>query len=161
MSLFLGIDPGLGGALALVSVAGRVEVLVAPKFEKTLDLEKIKFWLWPKRALIQHAVIEQVGARPGQGVSSMFKFGRVYGNMEGLLTALEIPYTLISPQRWMKTMHAGVPLELEAKERSAIAASRLFPKANLVRGPRSGKPHDGVVDAVLIAEYCRRTFSEF
>lgn len=161
MSLFLGIDPGLGGALAVVYKAGRVDSLIAPRLDSSLNLKEIRKWLWPIRSLITHAVIEQVGARPGQGVSSMFKFGRVYGNMEGLLTALEVPYTLITPQRWMKVMHAGVPPGLDSAERGAIAVRRIFPKADLRPGPRSGRPHDGVVDAVLIAEYCRRTFGEF
>ena len=37
------------------------------------------------------AIIEKVGAMPGQGVSSMFQFGRSVGMVEGVLAALQIP----------------------------------------------------------------------
>jgi hypothetical protein len=37
-----------------------------------------------------------------------------------------------------------------------IAAKRLFPNQKLVFGDRATKPHDGLIDALLLAEYARR-----
>lgn len=46
--------------------------------------------------------LERVGARPGQGVTSMFKFGENFGFIQGLLTACSIPYGLVTPQKWKR-----------------------------------------------------------
>ncbi len=169
-SLFLGIDPGMSGGFAVVNELGEfVDSFPTPIVGKNLNIPSILLWLHayhdPQYSdyKIASAVLEQVGARPGQGVSSMFKFGRVYGIVEGLIAALEIPYTLVTPQAWTKVMHIGVEsrASLDPKERSNVAVSRLFPKANLHLTPRSKKPHDGVVDAILMAEYARRTFNDY
>ncbi len=168
-SLFLGIDPGMSGGFAVVNERGEfVDSFPTPVVGKSLDIPAILLWVHtyhdPQYSgyKIMSAVLEQVGAFPGQGVSSMFKFGRVYGIAEGILAALEIPYTLVTPQAWTKRMHVGVEgAGLEPKVKSNVAVKRLFPKANLHLTPRSKKPHDGVVDAILMAEYCRRTFNDY
>jgi hypothetical protein len=46
----------------------------------------------------------------------------------------------------------------EVKEFAATVAQRLFPTVNLKRTEKCAGPHDGAVDALLIAEYCRRTW---
>lgn len=48
------------------------------------------------------ACIEQVGAMPGQGVTSMFTFGKSAGFAEGVIRALGIKYQLVRPQIWKK-----------------------------------------------------------
>jgi crossover junction endodeoxyribonuclease RuvC len=45
------------------------------------------------------AIVEQVGARPGQGVSSMFRFGQAYGTILGVIGALAIPVRHVSPAK--------------------------------------------------------------
>ena len=50
------------------------------------------------------AMIEQVHSMPKQGVASSFKFGRHYGFLLGVLTALGIPYQTVTPQKWQKAM---------------------------------------------------------
>jgi len=49
---------------------------------------------------------------------------------------------------------------IDTKAMSLVAAKRLFPNLNLrdPNAPKSKKEHDGIVDALLIAEYCRRNF---
>jgi hypothetical protein len=41
---------------------------------------------------------------------------------------------------------------------AATVAQRLFPTVNLKRTEKCAGPHDGAVDALLISEYCRRTW---
>jgi hypothetical protein len=40
--------------------------------------------------------IERVAARPGQGVTSMFRFGLTAGQIIGLVADLRVPYSLVS-----------------------------------------------------------------
>lgn len=47
-----------------------------------------------------YAVLEQVNAMPKQGVSSSFKFGQNYGELHGILLALNIPFVRMRPAIW-------------------------------------------------------------
>lgn len=114
--------------------------------------------------------MEQVGAMPGQGVSSMFTFGMNYGFLIGVLTSLKIPYTLVRPQVWQKAVwistdriygtkkdkNGEVVKKVSPKPTSIRAASRLFPNVSLKRTERCRVPSDGKADALLIALYAKR-----
>jgi crossover junction endodeoxyribonuclease RuvC len=64
------------------------------------------------------AIVEQVSARPGQGVSSMFRFGQAYGTILGVIGALAIPVRHVSPARWKKAL--GLNSDGEASRARAI-----------------------------------------
>jgi hypothetical protein len=49
-------------------------------------------------------------------------------------------------------------VKIDTKATSLIAAKRLFPEEKFLATSRSKVPHDGIVDAVLIGEYCKRNF---
>ncbi len=67
--------------------------------------------------------------------------------------ALRIPHLAVTPQAWKKAVLAGTARDKAA----AIAfATRRFPGVPLLATPRSRTPHDGVADAVCLAEYARR-----
>lgn len=153
MDAFLGVDPGLSGGLALISKDG-VIFEPMPCLDGVLDLAALTRWIRAHQPRIRVAFLEAVHAMPKQGVSSSFKFGRVYGNVEGVLAALGVPYVLVSPQRWQKVMHAGI--EGQTKQKSLVAVSRLFPNLDLRATPRSRTAHEGIAEALLIAEYGRR-----
>jgi crossover junction endodeoxyribonuclease RuvC len=95
--------------------------------------------------------LEKVGAMPGQGVTSMFNFGVSYGYIKGVLEANRIPYQEIPPQRWKKEFGLN-----SDKAASVEVCRKLFPDVNLLATPRCRKPHDGMAEALLLAEYARR-----
>ena len=90
-----------------------------------------------------HVFIEQVAARPGQGVTSMFRFGLTAGQIIGLVAGLRVPYSLVLPQRWQRLAGCG-PAPDEARRR----AGQLYPEAvqYLTRKRDAGR-----ADAILIA----------
>jgi hypothetical protein len=94
-------------------------------------------------------VIERAQAMPGQGVVSMFEFGRGYGMWLALLSANEIPFQVVHSRTWTKDMLMGAPGE--GKDRSYNMARRLFPKWE----PKH-KYERQYSDALLLAEYGRR-----
>ena len=93
--------------------------------------------------------IERVHSMPKQGVASSFKFGMGFGIWLGILAALRLPHELVTPQAWKKLMLAGMPKEKDASRQRAM---QLFPDVDL-----SLKRHHGRADALLIAEWLRRT----
>lgn len=92
------------------------------------------------------AFLEQVGAMPGQGVSSMFTFGHAAGVVEGILQGLFIPYSLVTPQAWKKT--AG--LIGSDKDAARSRAIQLYPSLRILDQKAKGQ---AVADALLIARH--------
>ncbi len=150
--IVLGIDPGLSGALAFYdTVSEALVVMDMPTVEVTRN-GKSKREVSPALVAdmvagkgIEKAFMERVSAMPGQGVSSMFSFGRSSGVVEGVLAAYEIPTTLVTPQAWMKAM--GVRA---GKDGSRERAMQLFPQYSTAF---SRKKDDGRSDAALIAKF--------
>lgn len=150
-SVFIGIDPGKLGGLAIISPSG---ILTSPMPETEKEL-----WEWfnalPKyRGFgVYHACIEKVGAMPGQGVTSMFTFGRGYGSVRMALIASGIPFDEILPQKWQKEMGVGGRKEAggKAKFKKVLKAraQELFPGEKVT--PKNA-------DALLLALYCQRVF---
>lgn len=150
----LGIDPGAYGALAFLDTESR-EVIV-------VDMPAVKVKRGPRAvtqvdakglaaAIRLHitddtlAIVEKVHSMPGQGVASTFSFGRAAGIIEGVLAALDIPFSLIPPQTWTKAMRL-----YGGKDGSRARATELFPdQAHLF----ARKKDDGRADAALMACY--------
>lgn len=116
-----------------------------------------------------HCVIEDVHAKFGSSAKATFSFGYVCGATEAMLIAHDIPYTKVNPKKWQKEMWEGIPVQKkpsssgktmvnDTKLMSLMAAKRLFPEVDLRASNRSKIPHDGKVDSLLLAEYCRRKF---
>lgn len=72
-----------------------------------------------------------------------------------LLTALCVPFEIVSPRKWQSDMFVGINRN-DTKAASALVAQRLRPDVDWRASPRCRKPHDGLTDAFCIAEYGRR-----
>lgn len=143
MVYWVGIDPGKDGAMAWISSAGFTDII--PFSE--IGYAALCYQLKGKAK----AVVEKVGPRPGQGTKSMFSFGENFGFIRGVLEAYNIPYELVHPQKWKKEFSIT-----SDKSTSIKAAHRLFPDVSLKKSDRAIKDHDGMAEALLMAEYARR-----
>lgn len=148
----VGCDPGAFGAIAIIDVATReltvidmptVKVKRGTRVVNQVDAHILAGLLSPHIGSDDKAFIEKVHAMPGQGVSSMFAFGRAAGVLEGVMAGLGVSFDLIAPATWTKTMRT-----FGGKDGSRARASELFPdKAHLF----ARKKDDGRAEAVLIA----------
>jgi crossover junction endodeoxyribonuclease RuvC len=144
----LGIDPGISGALALL--CGTEWTLLDMPITGDAKHHEINGPLlcrWLRHQRPDHAFIEFAAARPGQGVTSMFRFGCSYGALKMALGACDVPFTIVTPQRWKKAV--GVPTGAD-KEASRLRALQLFPSqaAHLAR-----KKDHARADAMLLAHF--------
>lgn len=150
MRLYLGIDPGNSGAIAVLTERGNVVDSI--RHDNTTDVDVANFL---KRMVdserIEMAVIEKVHAMPAQGVSSTFKFGESYGKSQGMMLVAGIPFEYVTPRSWQKSLSIKKKQKSESsndfKKRLKGVAQRLFPDEKIVMAN---------ADAYLIAEYCRR-----
>lgn len=154
MDIYLGIDPGLKGAIAWVTSDGRAwahrtPTLAARKGRDFFEAEMVEYL---REHPVRHCVIEAVGAMPKQGVTSTFTFGMGYGLWLGMLAALGIPHERVRSQAWKKAILAGTKRDKAA----AVAwCQRAYPSVVLVpKGCRV--PHDGMAEAVCLSELARR-----
>lgn len=153
MKPIIGIDPGNLGGFAFWRPDVSLDMEPMPTMQEgkhvRIDEHRVRDILkdWDDGLVY----IELVGAMPKQGVCSMFNFGVGWGLVRGICVGLGMPYMLVRPQAWQKVMLAGHP-----KGSEYAVASRLWPGADWHLSPRAHKPHEGLVDAALIAEYGRR-----
>lgn len=94
-------------------------------------------------------VIEQVSAMPGQGVTTMFRFGAAYGAACAIALATGARVELVTPAKWKGKMG----LLGTSKEQSRALAIRRFPS---LRDQLKRKKDDGRAEALLLADYGRR-----
>lgn len=149
----MGIDPGKSGGLAVIEIIGgsiRARGIPMPLAGKLIDGQEIASFV--AAAKPQMVVVEAVHSMPKQGVSSSFTFGMGFGIIQGVLLGSRTPYRLVTPQAWKKAILSGTQKDKDA----AVAwVRRAYPMVDLTPG-RTRKPHDGIADAVCLAEQGRQ-----
>jgi crossover junction endodeoxyribonuclease RuvC len=144
----LGIDPGATGALVLLENLLPIEWTAMPtlKIGTATRVNAPALADWIASCCCEHVYVEQVHAMPGQGVTSMFNFGHSCGTVMGVLGAMGIPHTMITPQSWKKA--AG--LIGTDKDAARARAIQLWPKWRDLDKKGKGQ---ALADAALIALY--------
>lgn len=145
MNLILGIDPGISGAVAFLFPHEQGRVLAEDIPVAGDQIAGGLLFNLIDRMKPDVAVIELVGAMPGQGVSSMFKFGRAFGTAIGVIQAAGIPLHFVTPAKWKR--HFNLPADKEAARELAL---RMFAKTP---EPFARKKDHGRAEAALLALY--------
>lgn len=149
--VILGIDPGLGGALAFLSARGRVETfdmpITAAARGNMLDEATLARMIDGRSRDIEFALLERQQTRPNDGRLQAFKTGCGYGALRMVLAANFVPYALVTPAVWKRFL--GVTAD---KDQCRGMASQLFPE-DAAQWAR--KKDDGRAEAALLAYYGR------
>lgn len=142
--IVLGVDPGVSGAIAFYYPGiGRIAVHDVPVAGGEISGPHLASIIKIHSPIL--AVIERVSAMPGNGAVSMFNFGRAYGDVRGVIGALNIPVQYVSPTTWKK--YFGLSKDKDLSRKLAI---QRFPA---VAESFKLKKHDGRAEAALIALY--------
>jgi crossover junction endodeoxyribonuclease RuvC len=143
--IYIGIDPGKLGAMAILWQTGDVEVIPFDKAGYTNAIARANETDECKCCL------EHVSAMPRQGVTSTFSFGENFGWIQGILDAFGVSYELVRPQKWKREFSVT-----SDKNSSLAVCKRLFPDVSMKRTERCVKDDDGMAEALLMCEYARR-----
>lgn len=149
--VIIGIDPGFTGAVAIWRPAVRslhvydMPTLKSAKGKTVLDMHSLHDVLAPEDDTPHLAVVEQVAAMRGQGVSSVFRFGEGYGAIQMALASHKIPTQYVTPAQWKK--HFG--LNRDKGLSRGLAMQRLPEWADKFKRVKD----DGRAEASLIAIY--------
>lgn len=167
---YIGIDPGAHGVIT---------VQYNDKFEffhiSDMDMPQLAgVFLYIKQKYDNIVcVMEQIHAIFGSSAKATFSFGEIYGKLQALIAANNIPYHLIQPKEWQKVMWSNADMVVtykqvkmkdkvvskkvvDTKATSINAAKRLFPTIDFRKSERAKNIDDNKVDATLMCEYARR-----
>jgi len=165
--MYIGIDPGKDSFICSIT-NDIVSFDRIPMIGTETDLQSLNGIFSRLKSDNCHAVLEDVHSIFGSSAKSNWEFGKINGILEALLTANSIPYSKIQPKAWQKQLWEGVAIQktlgstgkekTDTKKMSLLAAQRLFPNVDLRKSERAKLPDHNKVDALLLAEYCRRNF---
>lgn len=159
--IIVGLDLGLEGGICIR--AGSIDYYPMPVIGNQVDYQTLMNLL-PKENV--HIVLEDLRSLYAVSTASTWSLASQSGAIEGILTALKLPFTKVAPKDWQKEMFQGIPPirktngRADTKKMALIAAKRLFPTFTFLATERSRVPHNGIVDAVLLAEWGWRNIKQ-
>jgi crossover junction endodeoxyribonuclease RuvC len=95
-------------------------------------------------------VVEEVGARNNQGVSSMFTFGLCVGTILGSISAHKKPVVLVTPTKWKSASRLGGISDDKVKDAARAYAIELWPEHEKIL---KIKKNHGMAEAALMARW--------
>ena len=112
-----------------------------------------------------HVIVEEppkllrIGGRTMSG--SVWSLWQCFGAICMYARSNAIPLTVVKPIVWRRAMLPGTARGSykDRKQASIKKAIELFPGQPLLATPKCKCPHDGMAEALLITEFCRRTLS--
>lgn len=148
MSRVVGVDPGIGGAIALIDTdAWTLSVIDMPQEVGKVGRKGVSPTLTAQAmsdADADYVFVEDVWSSPQAGVASSFSFGRSLGIVLGAAAA-KASLSLVKPTVWKSGLQ--VPRD---KNQARARAMALFPAAAKLF---SRAKDDGRAEAALIAFY--------
>jgi hypothetical protein len=149
---FVGIDPGVHGALAIIGPDGVYDVSDFSDSRSTGNRMAILNGI---RSFKIFGAIEHPQPVPKQSAQSIQTLGIDIGIWRGIFIALDVKFANPRPQEWKREIFFGSGEKVLDKKASRRMAERLFPNASL------GKRGDeGRSEALLIAEWMRRNYAK-
>lgn len=160
MTVYIGVDNGLSGGISAIDenqnvLFSRVMPIIQGK-GKSYDLNTISN-IFNKFDIDGEifVVLEKAHVRPISGKRACFMTGYGYGALQGVLSALNIPYEIIRPKDWQQDILMGINTG-DTKKDSILWAKKKYPKLDLKATERCTKDHDGKTDSLAMAVYCYR-----
>jgi len=165
--IYLGIDPGVTGGIALLYADSSIKKLVVldiptaqagtGKTKKEIDVAGLADMLRPYAQQIKLAGLERVHSMPQQSSQSGFSLGDSFGAIRGVLAALGIPVIRFEPARWKR--HMKIPTGSD-KEASRAFALSLFPaNAADLKRVKDHNRAEGMLIAQAAKDYSERVGS--
>lgn len=157
--IYIGIDNGLtGGLVALSDHPGPpIDMSVMPTRGKSkgneVDAEFVFSFLERFNRETTTVILETPG-KHSPGVQALCSMWDSYGAIRGVLECRGFRHHRITPQAWQKFMLPGCE-KGDTKPAALAKVRQIWPGEKWLKTERCSKPHEGLVDAALIAEYGR------
>lgn len=161
MSIYIGIDNGVSGALAAISeehgkvIAACPMPLTKARKGNEIDIRAVHLWITEATggnlSNATYVIEEPGGSKSAKAGASM---AGSFHAIRALLDVKFLRWHRITPQAWQRHMLPGCKTG-DTKPRALAKARQLWPEETWLATPRCKTPHDGMIDAALIAEHAR------
>lgn len=162
--MIVGIDNGVDGGICAISAHYGMVIGYCPmptyarKGKREIDTVAVRDWILDLHTEPFIAIEEPLRhAKSSQAVRSM-AIG--FGKLMGLCEARDWRFAEIEVKDWQKKMIPGVQTG-QTKKVAAEVALQKAPGHSFLKSAKSKVPHDGIVDAFLIAAYARENLNLF
>lgn len=162
MKTYIGIDNGLDGATVGIDQDGHILfAFVHPtqiwRKGREIDINEYQKILIDKTAICESFEGKIIFEEPGgaQSYKAAVSMAASFHALRGFIESSCLPWERITPAQWQRKMLPGCKAK-ETKPRALELARRLWPDRDWRASERCRKPHDGLIDAALIAEWARR-----
>lgn len=155
MKNYIGIDPGKNGGIVVLWKDNTLSTSTIPIINDDIDVQQLVRYFQIFNGIEDECtvVLENVHSIYGTSAKSNFTFGKVNGVLQTLIEVHNLPYIKVSPKKWQKIAFEGIAENEDKKIMALQASRRLFPNFSFISSERARKPHDGLIDAALMAYY--------
>lgn len=159
---YIGADNGLdGGLVALDSDGAIVGRIVMPtivcKKGREVDAGEVANFVTSFHA---PTVLIESASKHSPGKLALCSTWFSFGITKTAVALSGVPLSIVQPQAWQKAFWTRPRLprgeKFDTKAAALKAANEIWPGQDWTKSTRATKPHDGMVDAALIAEHHRR-----
>jgi hypothetical protein len=165
----IGIDIGKKGGICFLQ-GGHIGTASMPKKKNEILFSSVCSFLLQHKQQSGSIIVafEKLKGIKGAGKAQTWSLAEQTGFLRGICICAGIQYLEIPPKKWQAYIFSLAQVEVtkrqsrlangkwvnDTKAMAAIAAKRLFPSFDFSKiTGRTGKLHDGIIDAMLIALY--------
>lgn len=155
---WVGVDPGLQGALAVLRDGAEPLTMKMPLTKRDGSqvpcvrqlIATLSSWQEDHRLICAIEAPFLIRSQRGN-----LTIGKSWGLVMAAFHILDLPLEIVDPKDWQGIVLDGI-IGTDPKVRAAEYVARTFPQANLRVQKKSAKDHDGIIDALCIADWLRR-----
>lgn len=164
MKYYCGIDNGLDGGISIVDEDGGLySNMIMPVIKKgkgrEVDVMGIDALIKTLNEFNVFFLIEEA-SKMSPGKMSLCSTWFTYGSILAVLQINQCRFDSIHSLTWQKEFWKKPKMpkgqKYDTKAEALRVANRLWPQEDWLKSQKSTIPHDGMIDASLIAEYARR-----
>jgi len=160
--IYIGNDNGLTGGLCAISehsgiIIGYCKMPVANRKKRNeVNIRAVHLWLSEVTGgNLSNAVYVIEEPNNSRNPSTAYSVASSFHSLRGFFETKMLNWHRITPQSWQKSMLGKFPAG-ESKKYALAKARELWRNESFLASSRCKTPHEGIVDAALIAEYSRK-----
>ena len=163
----IGIDLGLNGAICIMDITkpGNYDISYLepmPVTGKFINWDELYLILNEFEGMNGILVFEKLGQIFRSSKATAMSMGRQSEGMRVMCKCLGIPYREVPPKEWQGVMFRGIDKiikkggkGIDTKAMALEKVRQIYPNLKLTFKGRAVKPHDGLIDAVLLTTYAK------
>jgi len=158
IQVIIGVDNGISGGLCAISShdGSVIDSIAMPTEEANgkseVHIKGVLYWLDQFSPLSTLVAIEEP-LRHAKSSQAMRSMSISFGKILGLCETIEYPVYRVQVKEWQDVKLGKRLAKGQTKVKALAVANDLWPEENWLATSRSRIPHDGMVDAALIAHY--------